>query len=145
MSRLLKSWATPPASVPTASSFCDCRSCLLALPQRLLRALTLVHLFRQDDVGARQLLRALGQLGVLQGERFDEAVVRGVQRAELCGGPCGIEAASSHSRGFGDRFACTPTKRRTARSTERDTTAAPTPARSTARHRTRGNRRAAAA
>ena len=27
VSRLLKSWATPPASLPTDSSFCDCRSC----------------------------------------------------------------------------------------------------------------------
>ena len=26
VSRLLKSWATPPASLPMASSFCDCRS-----------------------------------------------------------------------------------------------------------------------
>ncbi len=25
---LLKSWAIPPASVPIASSFCDCRSCV---------------------------------------------------------------------------------------------------------------------
>ncbi len=28
--RLLKSWATPPASRPTASIFCDCRSCASA-------------------------------------------------------------------------------------------------------------------
>ena len=27
VSRLLKSWATPPARMPTASIFCECRSC----------------------------------------------------------------------------------------------------------------------
>ena len=83
VSMLLKSCAMPPASVPMASSFCDCRRCRLAFAQRLLDALSLADLVGEHLVGSRELRAAPFEFRALPAECRHQLVERLVERANL--------------------------------------------------------------
>ena len=68
VSRLLKSCATPPASWPTASIFCDCRSCASS-------AAALAHV-AEDHVEHALGALAHGRQAVLHGHRLAAAVAQ---------------------------------------------------------------------
>ena len=89
---LLKSCATPPASRPIASSFCDCRSCSSSARRSVMSRTNPVRTARlsRADAGDRQLEREVaavgaqpGQLDLPSGERPAARRHVLVQRADL--------------------------------------------------------------